>query len=292
MDDRLPSGAAAARAGQRLGRAVELIERYDLGAEGAYRVSVDGIAGVLKYWSGERSGALRLATAVAAHGELRGYGWPLPAIQAWHSEAQFAFVLESHMPGQRADRVSEQLCSQLLALLSAVPPGAGGRSAGSGEWVALLERSLYDDLPLSPCRPRLLRRTAVGRRLVAHARTALGAARPRLSAARDIIHADFSAGNILCDARGDLAAVLDWQHGCVGHRAFDLIGLEWDLALRLNVGSAPALAGVTARVEEQVEEPIRAFCRAYYAVWNLSWALDTPDEQEVLQVAAALGVLS
>lgn len=283
---------AAALAARHLGQEVQLIDRYDSGgAEGAYRVVTGGTPAVLKYWSGEQTRALRLSTAVAAHEILRSCGWPLPTILCWRHEPHFAFVLEAQMPGRHVDSVSDALCHQLLTLLSAVAPGAGGALADAGEWVALLERSLHEDLPLSPCRPRFLERTAVGRRLVAQARAALDAARPSLSAARDIIHGDFSAGNILCDDMGGLSAVLDWQRACVGHRGFDLIGLEWDLALRLNVGSAPALARVTAQVNELIEEPVRRFCRAYYGVWNLSWALDTPDEQQVLHAAAAVGVL-
>lgn len=74
------------------------------------------------------------------------------------------------------------------------------------------------------------------------------------------------------------------------HSLLSDFGLEWDLALRLNVGSAPALALVTDTVDKQLAEPVRRFCRAYYGVWNLSWALDTPDEATVLQAAARLGV--
>lgn len=125
---------------------------------------------------------------------------------------------------------------------------------------------------------------------MARARKAFAAARPDLTSARDVIHGDFSAGNILCDGAGDLVAVLDWQHGCIGHSGFDLIGLEWDLALRLNVGSAASLALVTARVNDEVEETVREFCRAYYGVWNLSWALDTADEEDVLRAADAVGI--
>jgi aminoglycoside phosphotransferase (APT) family kinase protein len=157
--------------------------------------------------------------------------------------------------------------------------------------VTFLEESLHDDLPISACRPRALERTTLGRRFLARAQKAFTAARPALAAAHDIIHGDFSAGNILCDDTGALTAVLDWQHGGVGHRGFDLIGLEWDLALRLDVGSAPSLALVTARVDEQLEEPMRSFCRAYYGVWNLSWALDTPDEAAVLRAATIVGVI-
>jgi aminoglycoside phosphotransferase (APT) family kinase protein len=127
--------------------------------------------------------------------------------------------------------------------------------------------------------------------LLAHARRTLTAARPALTAAHDIIHGDFSAGNILCDDAGALTAVLDWQQAGVGHCGFDLIGLEWDLALRLDVGSAPALALVTAHVDEQIAEPVRSFCRAYYGVWNMSWALDTPDEATVLRAATMVGVI-
>jgi aminoglycoside phosphotransferase len=282
---------AIARAAQHLGHQITLVGRYDLGAEGAYRVNVGEAAYVFKYWSGEAAAALRLTTAVAAHRILHRYGWPLPTIFFWHSDPRFAFMLEAHMPGNRVVGVSAALCQQLLGLLAAVPSYPSDMTTQTTTWVTFLEQSLHDDLPLSPCRPRILERTLLGRRLLAHARRALTAARPALAAARDIIHGDFSAGNILCDDAGALTAVLDWQHAGVCHRGFDLIGLEWDLALRLDVGSAPALALVTARVNEQLAEPVRNFCRAYYGVWNLSWALDTPDEAAVLRAARMLGVI-
>jgi hypothetical protein len=289
VNSHLLPGDAAALAAQHLGDAIDLIDRYDHGADGAYRVAVSGVPYTFKYWSGERAAALRLASAVAAHAILHQAHWPLPTIHAWHSSAHFAFVVEAQMPGRRIDSVSEPLCRQLLALLVAVPPGAGAIT-DTAAWVTSLEQSLYVDLPLSPCRPRTLQRTTMGQRFLAHARTALTAARPSLAAAHDVIHGDFSAGNILCDAGGELAAILDWQQSDSGHGGFDLVGLEWDLALRLDVGSAASLALVRAHVDNLVEEKVRTFCRAYYAIWNLSWALDTPDEAAVLCAADVVGV--
>jgi hypothetical protein len=288
--DSLSPEDAAERATRQLGQAVDLRERFSLGDEGAYQVEVGGIPRVFKYWAGERAAALRLTTAVAAHGVLQDCGWPLPTLYAWHSSPDFAFILEEQLPGERVDAVPEALCQQLLALLDAVPSGAGCGIGDAGDWLTFLEQSLYRDLPLSPCRPLHLQRSAAGRRFVAHAQAAFAPARAELAAARDVIHGDFSAGNVLCDHRGTLTAVLDWQRASVSHRAFDLIGLEWDLALRLDVGSAPSLARVAARVEGTMGAAVSTFFRAYYAVWNLSWALDTEDEATVLHAAAAVGV--
>jgi hypothetical protein len=39
-----------------------------------------------------------------------------------------------------------------------------------------------------------------------------------------------------------------------------------------------------------MDAAVSTFFRAYYAVWNLSWALDMEDEATVLQAAAAVGV--
>lgn len=289
MPDHLSPPDAVARAAQHLRQTVLLIDQYDLGAEGAYQVAVGGTAYVFKYWSDERAAALHLASAVAAHHTLLQSGWPLPGISFWHHDPHFAFILETQMPGSRVVGVSEALCRELLALLAAVPPGTGN-AAKTMAWVTFLDQSLHHELPLSPCRPIALERTALGKEFVARARTAFAAAASALATAHDLIHGDFSAGNILCDDTGKLTAILDWQHGGVGHRGFDLIGLEWDLALRLDVGSAPALALVTAQANEQIEESVRSFCRAYYAVWNLSWALGTPDETSVLRAAATLGI--
>jgi hypothetical protein len=290
LNDHLPPERAAERAAHQLGQAIDLVDRYDLGAEGAYHVIIGGSSWVFKYWFGEQAAALRLPNAVAAHRVLRRSGWPLPAIRFWRSKPHFAFVLEEQMQGSRVAGVPESLCRQLLELLAAVPPHARGVPSDS-LWVALLEQSLYQDLPLNPCRPQALEQTASGKRLLAHTRRAFRMARPTLVAARDVIHGDFSAGNILCDDTGALAAVLDWQHAGVGHRGFDLIGLEWDLALRLDVGSADVLALVTTLADQQIEEAVRDFCRAYYGVWNLSWALDTQYEAAVLRAASAVGVV-
>lgn len=290
MNDDMTPHEAAELATHQLGQAVRLIDRFDLGAEGAYRVTIGGVPGVFKYWSGTSASELRLATAVAAHGVLHRSGWPVPAIHFWRSDASFAFVMEAQMSGHRVDSVTETLCSQLLTLLDAVPKGTDSIDTDPDAWVTSLEQSLYHNLPTSPCRPLALLRTPVGQRIVIRARKAFSIACPVLVAARDVIHGDFSAGNILCDDAGELAAILDWQHSGVGHHGFDLIGLEWDLALRLNVGSAASLALVSARVEELVEESVREFCRAYYGVWNLSWALDTPDEEAVLRAADAVGI--
>jgi aminoglycoside phosphotransferase len=290
MPDHLPPQDAAAYAAQYLGQAIILIDRYDLGAEGAYRVTIGGVPYVFKYWSGDQAAALRLKTAIAAHRILHQCGWPLPAISCWHSDPDFAFVLEAQMHGNRVVGVSIALCQQLLTLLATAPSDTSDIPTPVTAWVAFLQQSLHDDLPLNPCRPRALEQTTLGRQFLARARRTFATARPALAAAHDLIHGDFSAGNILCDDAGTLTAVLDWQHAGVGHRGFDLIGLEWDLALRLDVGSAPALALVTANVDEQLAEPVRSFCRAYYGVWNLSWALDTPDEAAVLHAATRLGV--
>jgi hypothetical protein len=281
--------AALERAVQQSGQAARLVDRYERGGDGAFRVTVDGMPRVFKYWSGERAAGLRLATAVRAYDVLKQCGWPLPTLHAWHSDPAFAFVMEAPMNGHHVEGVPEELCSRLLALLDAVPHG-GGAGADAQDWVSFLEQSLYQDLPLSPCRPLALLTTPRGRRIVEHARQAFAAARPRLAAARDVIHGDFSPGNMLCDESGALTAVLDWHQAGIGHRGFDLIGLEWDLALSLSAGSAASLERVTALVNERVEEPVRAFCRAYYAVWNMSWAHKTLDEADVLQAAEVLGI--
>jgi aminoglycoside phosphotransferase len=289
VPDDLPPQDAVAHATQYVGQAIVLIDRYALGAEGAYRVTVGGVPYAFKYWSGDQAAALPLHTAIAAHRILHQCGWPLPTISRWHSDPHFAFVLETQMHGYRVAGVSVALCQQLLMLLATAPSDSSDIPPPATAWVAFLERSLHDDLPLSPCRPRALERTAHGRQFLARARRTFATARPALAAAHDIIHGDFSPGNILCDDAGALTAVLDWQHGGIGHRGFDLIGLEWDLALRLDAGSAPALALVTAHADEQLAEPVRSFCRAYYGVWNLSWALDTPDEAAVLHAATVVG---
>ena len=37
-------------------------------------------------------------------------------------------------------------------------------------------------------------------------------------------------------------------------------------------------------------QPVREFCRLFYGVWNLSWALDTQWEADVFQAAEVVGI--
>ena len=290
MHEDLPLHDAIERASEHLGLELRLIDRYDLGAEGAYRMTVGSKPCAFKYWSGRRAAVVRLTTAVAAHATLRQVGWPLPAIYGWHQEPRFAFIVEQHMHGHRVDAVPEVLCRQLLALLDAAPQRIDGSIHESAAWVSALEEALYRDGAF-PGRLLDLEQDTLGRRVIAAARTAFADARPGLDAGRQVLHGDFSAGNILCDEAGAVTAVVDWQHGGMGHRGFDLIGLEWDLALRLNVGAGPSLVLTTARVNEVVEPAVRTFFRAYYGVWNLCWALNTPDVEQVRHAVEVLDVL-
>src|SRR4051794_28845623 len=84
MNDEMTPDDAAELASHHIGKAFHLNDRFDLGAEGAYRATVGGAPRVFKYWSGNSVSELRLATAVAAHAVLHHCGWPLPPIHFWH----------------------------------------------------------------------------------------------------------------------------------------------------------------------------------------------------------------
>ncbi|NUP34663.1 MAG: aminoglycoside phosphotransferase family protein [Streptomycetaceae bacterium] len=90
----------------------------------------------------------------------------------------------------------------------------------------------------------------------------------------DLVHVDFHAGNTLFD-RGALTGVVDWDGAGRGDRAFDLVTLRFDVALR-----SPALLPI---LDERLAALAPDRLRAYWAHMSLrlvDWAIrhHGPDE--------------
>ncbi|MEV5960983.1 phosphotransferase [Kribbella sp. NPDC051952] len=81
----------------------------------------------------------------------------------------------------------------------------------------------------------------------------LAALSPGEMASDDLVHTDYTLGNILYDDNGDISAVVDWNRGVArGDRRFALIGT------RHNLPEEAALYGVLPEAITRLDEIIRA----------------------------------
>jgi Phosphotransferase enzyme family len=179
-----------------------------------------------------RFAAERAAWAAAALPVLAGRGYPVPAI-TWHGslDGTWYLTIQPSLPGRPLAGLGTEELGQLLALtgLQADPqPAPAGWDVSW--WISAVlfdgwEQWWDTTLAVAPGATRRLRlflEPAWGHRM----------------AGGDIVHHDFSLGNILARG-GSITGVVDWDDAGSGSRAVDLAALlfEWH---RLRLGGMPA----------------------------------------------------
>lgn len=261
--------------------AIEYRRPIDRGTRGVHEVtfSATSSAAIAKAWPDDVMSREQLRRCVEVAADLRSRGWPLPTVLAWSVQDGVAYIIESLEPGTPPDQVTEETASELVGL---VRRAEGAGHAEGHSWRRWLRDNLTHGAADGPIRPATLAAHPVGEHWLRIARERYEEAEPGLRG-RDLIHSDLDPGNILV-RDGRLTAIVDW-HGCrEGDAAFDLAGLAWGLN-----SAAPATRAVVERSLEQHPEDVVAFVRSFYALWNLSWAISTDDEQPVIEQAAAFG---
>jgi hypothetical protein len=259
--------------------AIEHRRQIHRGSRGAHEVtlSATSTAAVAKAWPENVMSSEQLRTRIELAAELRSRGWPLPTVFTWSVRGGVAYVVESLEPGTPPDEVTAETATELVDL---VRRARGAGRTGAHSWRTWLRGNLADGVADGPIRPATLAAHPVGAQWLRIARERYEMAEPRLRG-RDLIHADLDPDNILV-RDGRLAAIVDW-HGCrEGDAAFDLAGLAWGLS-----SAARATRDVVEHALEEHPEDVVAFVRSFYALWNLSWAIGTKDEQAVSEHAAA-----
>jgi aminoglycoside phosphotransferase (APT) family kinase protein len=79
----------------------------------------------------------------------------------------------------------------------------------------------------------------------------------------DLVHTDYTPGNVLFDDAGNVSGVVDWNAGAVrGDRHYALLGLHWGSIGRKTVG-----AEELKQVEEKLAQLSPATRRSYEAHW-------------------------
>lgn len=142
--------------------------------------------------------------------KLRGLGYPAPRYVTWGDD----WCIQEELPGTPYGSWNVPLPPGLLELNElhagqAVDDDASwprAATAWDGSYMYVDELEAHSD---------------EARRLVARCRDVVQRHASEIPAARDVVHWDFTASNILV-ADGDVTGVIDWGGTCSGDRLFDL----------------------------------------------------------------------
>jgi aminoglycoside phosphotransferase (APT) family kinase protein len=111
----------------------------------------------------------------------------------------------------------------------------------------------------------------------------------------DLVHPDYTLGNVLYDETDRITGVVDWNLGAArGDRRFALVGLRFDLAWStLYDGGEHGVTQETIdRLDEILDETIEpTLLRVYWAHWTLNrldWVI-SHHSRETIDLFLALG---
>ncbi|WP_157996298.1 aminoglycoside phosphotransferase family protein [Kribbella sp. VKM Ac-2569] len=183
--------------------------------------------------------------------DVRGQGLPVPEHQlVLELSDGYVAVVQERLPGRHVSELNSTTAAAFIAM--------NDRFAG-----------VLRDRPEVP-RPRAFRtfENTVGR-LGERGRRLLGrlleidGGRPFRMQGDDLVHTDYTPGNVLFDDAGNVSGVVDWNNGAVrGDRYYALLGLHWGSVGRRTVG-----AEELKQVEEKLAHLSPATRRSYEAHW-------------------------
>jgi Phosphotransferase enzyme family len=252
------------------GTRYELVGRLHGGESGAYEFrGPEGRPVVVKWDANPGSRQLRGEAVVLSERLRTQAAWPVPA-QSVLDVNDVRFVIQEFMPGVPCERLDHRLLDQLLELHERRRGLA--RPGDPVHWPAALLATLTvggDGYCLhAPLRDFDRRTRSLVERIEAFGYSINpDELRPR---ARDIVHWDLHAGNLLV-SDGSLTAVIDTDFAVVGDAQFDLVTLavtslavaaERDVRERLfaaagDLGSRPAQAYLAHLILRVIDWPIR-----------------------------------
>lgn len=235
----------------------------------ADQVGGSSSAAFVEWPDGRESAMTRTRTSLAVMrqtasvlNDVRGQGLPVPEHQlVLELSDGYVVVVQERLPGRHASELNSTTAAAFVAI--------NERFAG-----------VLRDHPQVP-RPRAFPESAEvfddtigrlgerGRRLLARLLEVDGG-RPFRMQGDDLVHTDYTPGNVLFDDAGEVSGVVDWNAGAVrGDRYYALIGLHWGSVGRRTVG-----------VEEfkQVEEKLAGLSPATRRSYEAHWMVDLVHE--------------
>lgn len=228
----------------------------------ADQVGGSSSAAFVEWADGRESAMTRTRTSLAVMrqtasvlNDVRGQGLPVPEHQlVLELSDGYVVVVQERLPGRHVSELNSTTAAAFVAM--------NERFAG-----------VLRDYPEVP-RPRAFPDSASvfedtigrlgerGRRLVERLREVDGG-RPFRMQGDDLVHTDYTPGNVLFDDTGEVSGVVDWNAGAArGDRYYALIGLHWGSVGRRTVG-----AEEFKQVEEKLADLSPAARRSYEAHW-------------------------
>lgn len=222
-------------------------------------------AAFVEWPDGRRSALTRPRTALplmqltaAVLNEAREQGLPVPAHQlVLELSDGYVAVVQERLPGHHVDTLDQETVAAFVA--------ANERFTG------LLRR--HPEVPPPPAFPAagpgygafeetLGRYSQRGRRLLSRLLEVDGG-RPLRMRGDDLVHTDYSPGNVLFDDSGQVSGVVDWNFGAArGDRHYALIGLQWG-----SVGARTIKADELTRIDAALAGLDPGLRRSYEAHW-------------------------
>lgn len=276
--DLSPDGVVDLLARER-GWRLNIDSRFCRGFHGAYSVTNDrGSRYVLKWqpWSVELDDSH--AQAYERFSRLRARGVPIPNVVDAGRVGEVWFELQEFVVGEHFEQVTAPMLDQLLAVVAA-ERGAGLRSAG---WRERCNNLSEEGTPMAT--PEAFADGASRtQRLVERAWQAVQNSDLAELREGDIVHGDFSQGNIL--TQGDkVTAIVDWADSVDGDASFDLFTLAWEMIL-----SRRATPSLAMRLENEIvattPSAVAGFYAAHVCTGSLGWAYGTKLEERVVERA-------
>ena len=270
---RLDAPALLAELNEHTGAALELQGLLPDGEVGAARVRwPDGRAGVLTYWGDASDEAWR---RIEGTEELlavaRAHGIPAPRYDLVARLPERIAVVQERLPGVAPAQVDVHLVQTMVEI--------AGRGAGllvNRADVPAAELYLLRSGPGFCVHASLAQYDDRTRRLLALIRR-VGLESPTTMSGDDLVHLDFTTGNVLVDRTGAVTGVVDWDGVGRGDHRFALVTLRFDLAApsRDGDGSARAAAArwLDARLDDVLDPGTLRIFWAHMGLRMVDWAI-------------------
>lgn len=230
-------------------------------------------------WPDGREGALtrtttpldRMRQTAGVLSMVRSRGLPVPRHDLVIALADgYVAVVQERLPGRHAGRIDASVVDTMVAMNERfanllvdrpdVPPPPAFPVLGTGDhpWLGTLGR--YSDR---------------SRRLLRQIRD-IGPNGPYEMTGADVVHTDYSLGNVLWDELGQISGVVDWNFGVArGDRRFVLLGMRFHLATEGDQyeGQQAALDRLDEILASTIDPALLRIYWAHLAVHRVHWSI-------------------
>lgn len=260
----------------------------------ADQVGGESSAAFVAWPDGRQSALIRTPTPLSVMRQaadvlnlVHSQGLPVPEFQLMIELADgFVAVVQERLPGRQLQRLDETSTAAFVAMNERFAGLLRDRSdvlrpaafPDNGPGYGIFEQTIGDQ-------------GALGRRLLDQLLETDGGVLMRMDG-DDLVHTDFSVGNVLFDKSGHVTAVVDWNTGVArGDRRYALVGLKWR-----SVDRSTMPADQLSLIEETMIDFDPLMRRSYEAHWwvhraHLSIVKGFPTEKIVKDLATAADAL-